>query len=191
MINYYGPYEESNKPHEAIEKYLQAKNLTASLPCWEEYVTDPEEEPDQSKWLTRIYYFLEMNKTAIKQFSHASVVFPVEDVEASAHFYRDKLGFNITFTWDTPVSYAVVNRDDAVGIHLVKKQGSFHPSSEHCALFIFVHNVNKVYKEYVEKRVPIHQEIGDRAYGMRDFDIRDPNGFILSIGTGLERLRSQ
>ena len=131
-----------------------------------------------------------MNKTAIKQFSHASVVFPVEDVEASAHFYRDKLGFDITFTWETPVSYAVVNRDDAVGIHLVKKEGAFQPSSEHCALFIFVHNVDEVYHEYVDKGVFIHQEIGNRDYGMRDFDIRDPNGFILTIGTGLERLKS-
>ena len=126
-----------------------------------------------------------MNKPIARQFSHASVVFPVKDVEASAHFYRDKLGFDLTFTWEDPISYAVLNRDDAVGIHLVKKEGEFQPSTQHTALFIFVHQVDEVYKEYQAKGVNIIQKIGDRDYGMRDFDIVDPDGFILTIGTGL------
>ena len=59
LINYYGSYDDSGKAHEALGQYLERKNLTAQVPCWEEYVTDPGEEPNPAKWLTRIYYFLE------------------------------------------------------------------------------------------------------------------------------------
>lgn len=118
----------------------------------------------------------------MKVFSHSSPIFPVENPLETAEYYRDTLGFNINFKWEDPPSYVVINRDDAVGIHLVKKEGDFHPSSSHPSLFVFVHDVDSVYDEYVKSGANIIREIGDRDYGMRDFDVKDPNGFILVIG---------
>ncbi|MEM9721474.1 MAG: VOC family protein [Bacteroidota bacterium] len=134
---------------------------------------------------------------AQKLFSHSAIVFAVEDVQLSAAYYRDKLGFDIVFTWEDPPSYAVVNREDAVGIHLTQKAGQNsgesvkqeqNSSGDQTALFIFVHDVDKVYEEFLGKGVEILQPPGNRAYGMRDFDIRDVNGYVLTIGTGLARL---
>ncbi len=59
LINYYGDYHGTGKAHEAMEAYIKANNLKGKMPAIEEYVTDPTTEPDQSKWLTKIYYFLE------------------------------------------------------------------------------------------------------------------------------------
>lgn len=56
-IAYYGAYEKLNEPHEAIHSYLEENNLPMSHVVLEEYVTDPTQEPDTSKWLTNIYYF--------------------------------------------------------------------------------------------------------------------------------------
>ena len=130
-----------------------------------------------------------------KLFSHASIVFTVEDVQKSAEYYRDKLGFDITFTWEEPASYAVVNRDDAVGVHFTQKEEGMEKDlsqtnspSKHTSLFIFVHDVDQVFEEYLEKGVDIIQAPTDRVYGMRDFDIRDINGYVLTIGTSLERI---
>lgn len=58
LIDYYGPYENSGKAHEAMEKYIQSFDLEVNPPVMEEYVTDPGQEPNPEKWLTKIYYFL-------------------------------------------------------------------------------------------------------------------------------------
>lgn len=122
----------------------------------------------------------------MKLFSHSSPIFPVDDPLQTAEYYRDILGFDINFKWEDPPSYVVINRDDAVGIHLTKKQDDFQPSSAHTSLFIFVHDVDAVYEEYQKSGANIVTPIGDRDYAMRDFDIKDPNGYIIVFGKGIE-----
>lgn len=56
LIEYYGAYDGLGAAHEAIESHLKSEGLTAAFPAIEEYVTDPEKEPDTAKWLTRVYY---------------------------------------------------------------------------------------------------------------------------------------
>jgi effector-binding domain-containing protein len=58
-VDYYGPYEKIIPAHLAINMYLEKNGLTFKPPVIEEYVTDPLTQPDNSKWLTRIYYFTE------------------------------------------------------------------------------------------------------------------------------------
>ncbi len=56
VIDYLGAYEGSGAAHEAMAAYLHEFGIEGSAPVIEEYVTDPGEEPDTSKWLTRIIY---------------------------------------------------------------------------------------------------------------------------------------
>ena len=56
IVDYYGSYEGSVAAHEAITKYCEDKGIEPKMPVIEQYVTDPSTEPDQSKWLTKIYY---------------------------------------------------------------------------------------------------------------------------------------
>jgi len=44
--------------HMAMEKYINENKLEALTPAVEEYVTDPGSEPDSTKWLTKIVYFV-------------------------------------------------------------------------------------------------------------------------------------
>lgn len=55
-IAYMGPYEKTENAHYAMDTYMKEKNLEQMLPVIEEYVTDPQKEPDTNKWLTNIYY---------------------------------------------------------------------------------------------------------------------------------------
>lgn len=59
MVDYYGPYSGVGPAHLALELYLVKNELKIKFPVIEEYITDPESEPDSSKWLTKIYYFAE------------------------------------------------------------------------------------------------------------------------------------
>ncbi|MDX1652299.1 MAG: GyrI-like domain-containing protein [Brumimicrobium sp.] len=58
-IVHMGSYEDLAKPHEAMEKYIIDNKLTTRGPALEEYISDPGTEPDTSKWVTHIYYFIE------------------------------------------------------------------------------------------------------------------------------------
>ena len=121
--------------------------------------------------------------TSTSNFSHAATVFPVSNMEESITFYTQKLGFKLDFQWGTPVSYVVLNRG-GVSIHLTQKEDAFQASTNHCALYIFVHDIDTLYKEYQEHNVNIKSELGDRDYKMRDFDIITPEGYIITFGNG-------
>lgn len=123
----------------------------------------------------------------MKLLSHASPIFPVDNPLETAEYYRDVLGFTINFKWEDPPTYVVINRDDAVGIHLVKREGDYRPSEEHVTLFVFTHDVDALYDEYQKSGADILRPLADREYGMRDFDIKDPNGFIITFGQGIDR----
>ncbi|MEM7513019.1 MAG: VOC family protein [Bacteroidota bacterium] len=117
-------------------------------------------------------------------FSHAATVLSVKDVEASLAFYRDKLGFEITFTWEEPASYAVLKRGE-VSIHLTS---SLNPpvQGDHTALYVFVYDIEALYKDYLAREVPIDTHLNTRDYGMKDFDVLDPDGYRICFGQGVD-----
>ena len=57
-LDYYGPYDALEVPHEALDDYLKAEEIGPQIIVVEEYVTDPTTEPDSSKRLTRIHYLV-------------------------------------------------------------------------------------------------------------------------------------
>ena len=61
QVNYYGDYSGITKAHEAIDDYIKDYGLLKVMPVIEEYMTDPGEEKDPSKWLTRVIYYIQEN----------------------------------------------------------------------------------------------------------------------------------
>lgn len=61
QINYFGEYDKTSNAHYAIDEYMKDYDLLNDAPIIEEYVTDPVEEKDPSKWLTKITYYLAGN----------------------------------------------------------------------------------------------------------------------------------
>jgi effector-binding domain-containing protein len=49
-----GPYDTLRDAYEAVESWMDERGLVAGDDAWEEYLTDPAAESDQSKWETRI-----------------------------------------------------------------------------------------------------------------------------------------
>ncbi|MXX80718.1 MAG: GyrI-like domain-containing protein [Chloroflexi bacterium] len=56
---HYGPYDQLHQTHELVMGHLQEIGRTPAGGPIERYITDPEAEPDPSKWLTEIYLPLE------------------------------------------------------------------------------------------------------------------------------------
>ncbi len=59
MIVFHGSPEKSEEAHEAIYDMMKAKGLKLRSAVVEEFVTDPSQEADSSKWVSNIYYPVE------------------------------------------------------------------------------------------------------------------------------------
>jgi predicted enzyme related to lactoylglutathione lyase len=113
-----------------------------------------------------------------KQFVQCAPAIHVLDVEATARYYRDVLGF----TWDFgDANYAVVWRDNAA-IHFVR--GEREPRGVH--LFFWVCDVDACHRELAARGANVSSPPVDRPYGLRELALRDVNGIGLVFGQEIE-----
>jgi uncharacterized glyoxalase superfamily protein PhnB len=104
----------------------------------------------------------------------------VANVQASAEFFRDTLGFSIDFLHGRPPFYGAVSRDVAC-VHLkfvhepVFAIGT-HDREGFIMAFIEVENVKALYASYVAAGVTFEQKLKKQAWGGRDFIVRDLDG---------------
>lgn len=109
-----------------------------------------------------------------------ATVFTVRDLAASLAYYRDNLGFDVTFQYGEPVYYACLCRDE-VALHL---RAAREPDwiAGHGTLCIFVEDVDAMHAELVKRGAQVVKPPQDYAYGMRDFDVTDLDGNQLVFG---------
>jgi uncharacterized glyoxalase superfamily protein PhnB len=107
---------------------------------------------------------------------HATVLH-VKDMPASLAYYRDRLGFSVTFTWEEPPRYACLCLGDCA-IHL----NSYVPPAGPSHIAIFCKGIDAFYTELNARGVKVVEPIADRPYGMRDFAVTDPDGHRLVFG---------
>jgi uncharacterized glyoxalase superfamily protein PhnB len=109
---------------------------------------------------------------------HATVLH-VKDMATALAFYRDKLGFTVTFSWEEPPQYICLCLGDAA-IHL----NAYTPPAGPSHVAIFCKGIDALYTQLVAHGVGITEPIADRPYGMRDFAVTDPDGHRLVFGQG-------
>lgn len=108
-------------------------------------------------------------------------VFVVRDIDARVAWYCDVMGFDVAFLYGEPAFYAGVCRGD-VTIHMqLARPGTRQPGQS--AANIFTADVDAFYAEISARGATALSLPDDRPYGMRDFDILDPDGNSLCFGT--------
>ena len=113
----------------------------------------------------------------------------VDDVVATANYYRDKLGFEYERFWNDPPSFCMVERNSVVIMlaqlettGVMRPNRTVDPEGGAWDAYIWIDDANKLYAEFKAKGVPIVRDICDQVYGCRDFDIEDCNGYRLCFG---------
>jgi catechol 2,3-dioxygenase-like lactoylglutathione lyase family enzyme len=106
---------------------------------------------------------------------HAVLMVP--DIAAAANFYATKLGFTVAFTWGEPPSYAGVNLGN---VQIFLNRGAANPKG--IEVYFVVGNADELCDFQRANGVAIVVEPGDREYGLRDYRVRDLNGYELSFG---------
>ena len=110
-----------------------------------------------------------------------SQLFPtirVKDIHATIEFYTQKLGFTLRFTWGEPTVYAGLDLGKTT-IHAAQQDDG---SIEKAEVNFVVGDANALYKMHQANGVTISFPIGDREYGLRDYQVADPDGNHLGFG---------
>ena len=102
---------------------------------------------------------------------------PVSDVRAAADFYTTKLGFALGFLYGDPPQMAGVNLG---GVQMFLHQGTPNPAG--CSVYFVVGDADALYEFQRANSVDVVLPPGDRPYGLRDYRIRDLNGYQLCFG---------
>lgn len=121
------------------------------------------------------------------RFFNVEPVLMVHDIEATAAFYCDKLGFQIDFMYGDPADHAAVSRGDWTGsvvtiqLSRVAQERNLTPSGY---LYVVVDtNLDTLHNQYRDHDVEIISEPTSQPWGMREFAIRDNNGHPLIFAT--------
>ena len=123
-----------------------------------------------------------MSEVALK--SVAPILF-VQDVPASAVFYREKLGFAIDFLYGAPPFYGSVSRGE-IRLHLrfVRQPNFAELAAREVSLIlatIEVSDVQGLFEEFKERGVEFAKMPTKEPWGGTDFHVRDPDGNVISF----------
>ena len=118
--------------------------------------------------------------------------FIVKDLAESIDFYTQKLGFqtDILVPEEDPF-FGIVSRDN-VRILLKEITEFIHPVPNHTRhewarwdAFIFTPNPDALFAEYQSRGLAFHELLADTSDGLRAFELKDYDGYVLCFGKPL------
>lgn len=107
--------------------------------------------------------------------------FLVDDLDAAIAYYRDRLGFELDFCYES--FYASVSRD-GFAIHLkcapkTIADRAHRREHEHLDAFIGVLGAASLHAEFQSRGALITRPVEERPWSARDFYVEDLDGYIL------------
>lgn len=110
-------------------------------------------------------------------------VLQVADVTRSVAFYTEKLGFVSHGTWGDGPDFCIVQRGAVtIALDRTREPGVTAPLNQYWAAYVYVEDADALCAEFRGKGAEIAREHEDMFYGLRDFDVRDPDGHLIAFG---------
>jgi catechol 2,3-dioxygenase-like lactoylglutathione lyase family enzyme len=122
-------------------------------------------------------------------------LFIVTDVPAALSFYRDRLGFDITFQGPDPddVFFGIVERGRAmimlkdVGVDpMPNSHRDIGKGSARWDAYLQVPDPDALAAEFLSRNVEFHRPLANDGDGLRGFEVRDGDGYVLFFGRPVE-----
>ncbi len=132
----------------------------------------------------------ELNMTR-PEISGISPFFIVRNVEVALAFYRDKLGFEITFQGPEPddIFFGIVQRGAAmimfkdVGVDPVPNYTrDVGKGDARWDAYLYVPDPDALAAEYAARNVEFSEPLKDTHDGLRGFELKDVDGYVLFFG---------
>jgi catechol 2,3-dioxygenase-like lactoylglutathione lyase family enzyme len=117
--------------------------------------------------------------------------FIVRDVPAALAFYRDRLGFDVTFEGPHPddIFFGIVQRGaamimlKAIGVEPIPNcTRDIGQGSPPWDAYMYVPDPDALAAEFASRQVAFLRPLGDNDDGLRGFEVRDADGYVLYFG---------
>jgi len=113
----------------------------------------------------------------------------VADPEVTAAFFREALGFSETNLWGDPTGYVIAVRDGAK-LHFRRAASPAEIRSnaprEVWDAYVWCDGLDALATEVQRRGVPLERGPMTMAYGMREFDVLDPDGHVICFGAAVQ-----
>jgi len=113
-------------------------------------------------------------------------ILAVADVRTAAEWYRDRLEFTLDWLYGHPPTHGAVSlrhwTAEGATIQLTHAAAEAGPPP---GLALYLHvgpDIDARYDRYVKRGVEIERPLADYPWGMREFSVRDPHGYLLRFG---------
>ena len=125
------------------------------------------------------------------EISGISPFFIVNNVTSSLSFYRDRLGFEITFQGPDPddIFFGIVRRG---GAQILLKDIGVAPVPNYTRdikkgiarwdAFVSVPDPDALAAEFASRNVEFYEPLKDTHDGLRGFEVKDTDGYLLFFG---------
>ena len=113
------------------------------------------------------------------------VLVGTDNFERSTAFYSEVLGFPVDEHWDDPDGRGTLFRAATGGVIEIVEDSPHHPAEPASGVTVAVEldDVDAMHDRVVAAGVEVVTTLGDRAWGHRNFEIRDPSGLGLVFFT--------
>jgi len=117
--------------------------------------------------------------------------FPVPDVANAGTYYRDVLGFNCEYSAGEPPEFAQYSRNGcALMFRRVANPAAISPNEQQGGtwdVFFWVNDADALFEELTAKGAAVVYGPTIQPYGIKEFAVRDPNGYVLGFGQELRQ----
>jgi uncharacterized glyoxalase superfamily protein PhnB len=124
-----------------------------------------------------------------QNFSSAVPVIATADVLATVRYFEQTLGFKQQWLWGDPPVYAGVRAGGALlyvthdpALASTIKERRLSPD-----IFLWVNDIDSVYSQHRSASADIAEELTTRPWGVRQYVVREPNGYLLKVAESLEK----
>jgi len=110
------------------------------------------------------------------------------DITGTLAYYRDKLGFRCSGTWQNPPVYAIVARDEQAIHFRCATPPLANPDKypdELLDAYIVIEDVDALYAEFAARGVEFTRELANTPWQSREFVVKDCDGRLLAFGANL------
>jgi catechol 2,3-dioxygenase-like lactoylglutathione lyase family enzyme len=121
--------------------------------------------------------------------THIAPFLIVRDVAPSIAFYRDRLGFEVTYSAPADEPFFAILRRDGVHIMIKAILPDVHPSpnpTRHpwASWDAFVHtpDPDSLAADFTSRGATLHVPLADTKDGLRGFAVQDADGYVLFFG---------
>ncbi len=132
-----------------------------------------------------------MNESDKAPMGAAAPLFIIRDVPGALAYYRDKLGFTVTFEGPEPddIFFGMVERGNAMFMFkdvdvdpIPNRSRDIGHGIASWDAYVYVPDPDALFEEFVSRGADFSTQLGNNSDNLRGFEIRDPNGYIIYFG---------